>query len=56
MLEAREVADGGAYGLQLADEVVRNRGRTRRLGLDVGREMVKGQNIGSHHRQQENHV
>lgn len=49
---AREVVDGGAYGVQLPEEVVRNRNMCSRrsLGrLDGRGEVVKGEDVGGHH-------
>ena len=47
---AREVVNGGAYGVKLSEKVVRDGNRGRRVGrLDGGREMVKGKDIGSYH-------
>jgi hypothetical protein len=50
-VEAREVVDGGAYGLELVEEVVRDwRWRRGSLGcLKRGREVVKGEDVGGHH-------
>lgn len=50
---AREVVDGGAYGLELAREVVGDLGVGGLvmvlLVLDVGGEMVERENVGGHH-------
>lgn len=35
-LEAREVANGGAYGVKLMEEMVRDCGRSRGFRLEVG--------------------
>lgn len=48
-MEAREVVDGGAYGVELVEEVVRDRGRSRGFGLEGGGEMVERENVGGDH-------
>lgn len=48
-LEAREVVNGGAYGLKLVKKVVRNRRSNRGLGLEIGREVIQRKNVGSYH-------
>lgn len=54
---AREVVDGGAYGVQLAEEVVRDRVRGRRFGrLDGRGEVIKGEDVGCHHGQEKKEV
>ena len=56
---AREVVNGGAYGLELVNEVVRDLLRSwgfRGLVLDVGREMVERENVSGHHSQKEKKV
>lgn len=51
-LEAREVVDGGAYGLKLAEQVVGN-WRVKRgggfSGNHGGGEVVEGEDIGGNH-------
>ncbi|PON41728.1 hypothetical protein PanWU01x14_286980, partial [Parasponia andersonii] len=59
VLVAREVVDGGAYGLELVNKVVRDVVRSRGFGvllLNVGREVVERENVGSHHSHQEEEV
>nr|GMD05341.1 hypothetical protein KK1_028632 [Ipomoea batatas] len=57
-LEAGEVVDGGAYGLELADEVVGDGGDIGGggYGLDVGGEVVEREDVCGHHSHQEKHV
>lgn len=40
-MKGSEVGDGGAYGLKLAEEMVRYGGWSRRVRLDGGREVVE---------------
>lgn len=53
---AREVVDGGAYGLELVKKVVRD-WAFERCGLfgalDGGGEVVERENVGGHHGHQE---
>ncbi|PON74046.1 hypothetical protein TorRG33x02_248230 [Trema orientale] len=59
VLVAREVVDGGAYGLELVNEVVRDVVRSRGFGvllLNAGREVVERENVGGHHSHQEEEV
>ena len=49
-LVAREMADGGAYGVELVEKVVRDWLLSRGFGrLKSGRKMVKGKDVGGHH-------
>lgn len=43
------MVNGGAYGGELVEEVVRDRRRERGFGLESGREMVERENVGSYH-------
>lgn len=56
---AREVVDGGAYGLELVKKVVRH-WAFERCGLfgalDGGGEVVERENVGGHHGHQEKQV
>lgn len=56
--EAREVVDGGAYGFELVEKVVRDRYWSGGLlgGLNRGGDMVEGEDIGGHHGQEKQHV
>lgn len=58
-LEAREVVDGGAYGLKLAEEVIWN-WRVKRgggfSGNDGGGEVVEGEDIGGNHGYQKEEI
>lgn len=49
-LVAREMADGGAYGVELVEKVVRDWLLSWGFGrLKSGRKMVKGKDVGGHH-------
>jgi len=49
-LVAREMADGGAYGVELVEEVVRDWLLSWGLGrLKSGGKMVEGEDVGGHH-------
>lgn len=49
-VEAREVVDGGAYGGELAEEVIGDDGRDRgRWGREGGGEMVEREDVGGYH-------
>lgn len=51
-MEASQVVDGGAYGVELVEEVVRDWCVLRWLGgfgLDGGGEVVEGEDVGGHH-------
>lgn len=44
------MVDGGAYGVELVEEVVWDRGRRRGgFGLDGGGEVVEGEDVGGYH-------
>lgn len=43
------MVDGGAYGVELVEEVVRDRGWGWRFGLDGGREVVERDDVGGYH-------
>lgn len=49
-LVAREMANGGAYGVELVEEVVRDWLLSWGLGrLKSGGKMVEGKDVGGHH-------
>jgi hypothetical protein len=55
---AREVVDGGAYGVELVEEVVRDWSwRGGSLGsLKCGGEVVEGEDVGGHHGHKQHQV
>lgn len=50
------MVDGGSYGVELAEEVVRDRWGSWGLGLDGGGEVVERQNVGGYHCQKKHKI